>query len=105
MLRKLGFAEQWCKWIMTCVTTVSYNIFVNGSPVGKIFPTRGIRQGDPISPHLYLLCTKGLFAILQNYAKTKRINGFKTSRNGPSISHMFFADDCRSLLEILSGYE
>lgn len=56
ILRKLGFAQ----WIMACVTTVSYSVLVNGSPMGKIFPTKGIRQGDPISLYLYLLCTEGV---------------------------------------------
>lgn len=100
---------------MACVIIVSYSILINGSPVGKIIPTREIRQDDPISPYLYLICTEGLSVMLQNQARQKQINGFKASRNAPLISHMFFADDslifcqtnegeCRSLLETLNSY-
>lgn len=44
---KLGFDELWIARVMVCVSTVAYSILVNGTPTGKIFPTRGIRQGDP----------------------------------------------------------
>lgn len=115
MMRKLGFADKWCKWVMACVKSVTYSVLIYGSPVGKIAPTRGIRQGDPISPYLYLICTEGLSALIKRFMQQKKIHGFKASRNGPSISHMFFADDslifcktndqeCRNLLEILSIY-
>ncbi|KAG7563755.1 Endonuclease/exonuclease/phosphatase superfamily [Arabidopsis suecica] len=108
-------SEQWCQWIMKCVSSVTYSVLVNGSPTKKIYPQRGLRQGDPISPYLYLLCTEGLSSLLQAAMHTKSIKGFKASRGGPSISHMFFADDsllfcqaaeeqCRHLLQILQDY-
>lgn len=65
MMRKLGFQEEWIRLIMMCVTTVSYSVLINRGPKGKITMTRGFRQGDPISPYLFLLCVEGLTAMLQ----------------------------------------
>lgn len=49
------FADQWCRWIMAYITLMTYLVLINGSLVGNITPTRGIRQGDPTSPYLYLI--------------------------------------------------
>lgn len=52
VMRRLGFDERWIHLVMSCVRSVQYSVVVNGNPVGNIHPTRGIRQGDPISPYL-----------------------------------------------------
>ena len=64
VMRKLGFCDQWIRLMMVYVTTVSYSILINGEPKGLIHPSRGIQQGDPLSPFLFLLCTKGLHALI-----------------------------------------
>ena len=95
---------------------MSYSILVNGEPKGDIRPTRGIRQGDPLSSYLFLLCSKGLNRLLQRAAYNDKIRGFSLCKNGPKISHLFFADDslvfCRASMSdlheiqaILSLYE
>jgi hypothetical protein len=61
---KLGFAGKWVNWVMTCLRTVSYLVIVNGNPVGNIKPSKGIRQGDPMSPFLFLICAEVLSALL-----------------------------------------
>ncbi|XP_020889488.1 uncharacterized protein LOC110230528 isoform X2 [Arabidopsis lyrata subsp. lyrata] len=48
ILRRFGFAEKWCQWIMKCVTTVTYSVLINGSPSKKIIPSRGLRQDDSL---------------------------------------------------------
>jgi len=115
-MRRLGFDGKWVKLIMTCIRTVTYSVVVNGHPVGNIRPTRGIRQGDPISPYLFLICAEVLSALLHKAEQRGIISGVPTSPKGPRLSHLFFADDsmlfCRSnsvewrrLFRILGTYE
>ena len=96
IMLKMGFHESWVKLIMECITTVTYSILVNGEPKGLI------TQGDPISPYLFLLCAEGLNAIFQRATANGEIQGFSIYRNGPKLTHLFFADDyllfCRSTL-------
>ena len=94
ILLRMGFREEWVALIMECITTVSYSILVNREPKGLIKPSRGLRQGDPLSPYLFLFCAEGLNAILRKAALNGEIQGFSVSRNGPKITHLFFADDC-----------
>ena len=80
--------------IMECITVVTYSILVNGEPKGLITPTRGLRQGDPLSPYLFLFCAEGLNAILNQASESGDIHGFSICRNGPKLTYLFFADDC-----------
>ncbi|KAG7599261.1 Ribonuclease H-like superfamily [Arabidopsis suecica] len=99
-MTQLGFDHRWVKWIMECVKTVSYEVLINGSPYGQIHPTRGLRQGDPLSPYLFLFCAEVLSQMLSKAECERRLHGIKLAMNGPSISHLLFADDslffCRS---------
>ena len=76
VMKKMG-----CKWIrliMLCVTSISYSILVNGEPKRMIIPSRGIRQGDPLSPFLFLLCTEGLHGLISKAVEQGDIRGFST---------------------------
>ena len=99
MLR-MGFRDSWVAMIMQCVSTVTYSILINGEPKGFIRPSRGLRQGDPLSPFLFLFCVEGLNALLCKVAEDKEIKGLSLCRQGPRITHLFFTDNyllfCRS---------
>ena len=73
--------------------TISYSILINGTPRGFIKPTKGICQGDPLSPYLFLLCFEGLNGLIKNSVVAGDLRGFSLCKNGPQISHLFFADD------------
>ena len=64
VMEKMGFNEHWTCLMMLCVKIVTYSILVNGEPKGMITPTRDIRQGDPLSLFLFLLCTEGLNGLI-----------------------------------------
>ena len=93
VMRKMGFGEKWIQLMMTCITTVSYSILINGEPKGLINPTRGIRQWDLLSPFLFLLCIEGLNGLIVQAANRGDIKGFALRRNGPRLTHLLFADD------------
>lgn len=65
LMRRMSFNERWINLIMTCIRTVTYSILVHGEPKGLIYPTSGLRQGDPLSPFLFLLSTKGLNGLIK----------------------------------------
>lgn len=66
ILTSLGFNSKWIDLIMMCVTTVSYSFKVNGIITSPIIPTRGLRQGDPLSPYLFVICSQGLSTIINH---------------------------------------
>jgi hypothetical protein len=93
VMRKIGFVKRWILMAMTCIKTVSYSVLINGKPHGKIHPTRGLRQDNPLSLYFFLLCAKGLSSIISKAKQEDRITGFPITRGGTRLSHLFFADD------------
>lgn len=113
---KMGFCACWIVLIMLCVKTVSYSVLVNGEPQGMIQPSRGIRQGHPLSPFLFLLGTEGLHGLIQRATRNGDFRGFSLCKRGPKLTHLFFADNnllfCRAnkteyekVLQVLAKYE
>ena len=116
IMQKLGFDPRWVNLAMETVTTTSYSVLINGEPKGWITQSRGIRQGDLLSPYLFLLCVEGLTTLLNKAVENRVVNGIISCQNGVCISHLLFADDsllfckatvgeCQQLLSILGQYE
>ena len=64
MMLPLGLDEQWVHLVMETVTTTSYFVLINGDPRGFINPSRGIKQGNHLSPYLFLMCAEGMSTML-----------------------------------------
>ncbi|KAA3467625.1 reverse transcriptase [Gossypium australe] len=116
IMLKMGFAESWVDLIMKCISTVSYSVITNGGRGSNFKPARGLRQGDPLNPFLFLICSEGLSSLMRLAKVEGLIKGARASRRGPEISHLLFADDCilfgeatdkgaRILRDILKEYE
>ncbi|CAM8986762.1 unnamed protein product [Rhodiola kirilowii] len=112
----MGFAEKWINRVMLCVRTVTYQVKINDQTSRSITPGRGLRQGDPLSPYLFLLVSELLSAKMAAAVDRKSLSGIQLGRGGPTISHLFFANDsiffirasreeAAEFREILSQYE
>lgn len=115
VLIRLGFHAKWISWIMACVGSVSYSFLIKGSPKGQVIPSRRLRQGDPLSPYLFILCTEVLSGLCQRAQLRGHLPGIKVARGSPPINHLLFADDtmffcrsnpksCNKLKEIIARY-
>lgn len=81
----MGFHQNFIAMIMTCVRLVSFSVVINGEAKGPIVPSRGLRQGDPLSPYLFLLCIEGLISLLRAAGLRKDIFGLKICRGLPML--------------------
>lgn len=93
IMLKLGFSAQWVDMVMWCVFTVRYSMRVNDQIVGPIIPKRGLRQGDSLSPYLFIICVEGLSILIQDAERKGLQHGFGVGRGAPYISHLLFTDD------------
>ena len=100
---------------MSCVTTPSFSVRINGKAYGNILPSKGLRQGDPLSPYLFLLCAEGFTSLLDKAEREGQLHGVSICRRAPSVSHLLFADDSllfcqatqdevQTILEVLQLY-
>ena len=93
ILSKLVFHSKWIEWVMECISMVSYSLLMNGNSEGKIQSSRGIRQRDPLSPYIFILCVKFLDRELVKQSEKPRNHiGIQTHRNGSKITFLMFAN-------------
>ncbi|CAA7017042.1 unnamed protein product [Microthlaspi erraticum] len=116
VMERLGFHRRWFQWIMQCLSTVSYSYLVNGAAQGFVQPSRGLRQGDPLSPYIFILCSEVLSGLCTKSQQLGRLPGIKVSKKCPRVNHLLFADDtmffcrsdptsCEELMRIIGKYE
>ena len=91
-------------------------MLINGVAHGNIMPSRGLRQGDPLSSYLFLLCADDFSSLINRAVRNQTMSGLSICRGGLTITHLFFADDsllfckansqeCQQLVEILHLYK
>ena len=93
ILLKLGFKPEWVNMIMACVSSVEYKVTYNSVESETIKPSRGLRQGDPLSPYLFLLCAEGLSSLLKYYNGGTIDRGLRVNYRSSWVTHLLFADD------------
>ncbi|KAK9990862.1 hypothetical protein SO802_025847 [Lithocarpus litseifolius] len=93
ILLHLGFNDTFTNWIIACVSSVTFEIMVNGGKTEKFKPSRGLRQGDPLSSYLFILGQEVLSRLLEKELMNKNFSGIKASQRGPTITHVMYADD------------
>ena len=93
IMKMLGFSTTWIAWIRACISSASFSILLNGSPFSIISPAKGLRQGDPLSPFLFILGFKVFSRLMFREERAGLIKGLQISRNTPSLHHLLFVDD------------
>ncbi|KAM6556085.1 hypothetical protein CsatB_003104 [Cannabis sativa] len=112
----MGFNQHWVPLIMFCVTMITYNVTHGGHSMGPITSGRGLRQGDPLSPYLFLICAEGLLLLLKHYERHHWLTGCRVARSAPMVSQILIADDsyvfckaneneAQNVLRLLHSYE
>lgn len=116
VLERFGFGENFKKWILQCILTPNFFVMVNGEPKGFFGTNRGLWQGDPISPYLFILMAKVLGRSLKKAKEQGQLAILKPSRESMSYTHHQFVNDtilmgqanekeANKFKEILSQYE
>lgn len=116
VLASMGFPDHMTHLITRCISTVTYQILINGQPSSSFSPERGLRQGDPLSPYIFILCANVLSGLIHNEVNKGAIHGIKIARAAPQISHLLFADDsllfsraniqeAETILQVLQTYQ
>ncbi|GAU26994.1 hypothetical protein TSUD_290460 [Trifolium subterraneum] len=101
VMTKMGFTDVWIRWVMMCVNSVNYSVLMNSDRVGPISPGRGLRQGDPLSPYLFILVTKCLTALIHQAVGRGDLHGVRICRGAPEAN----VAEVNELMRTLHTYE
>ena len=93
MLKDFGFCREWIEWVMGLVSSPFLSILLNGSPTRVFSPSRGIRQGDPLSSFLFILVAEGLSRLIHSQAGLGRIRGLSFCEGMEKQTHQQFVED------------
>ncbi|PNX83328.1 ribonuclease H, partial [Trifolium pratense] len=115
MMVKMGFARKWMCWMRACIFNSTMSVLVNGSPTEDFNVGKGLRQGDPLSPFLFLIAAEGLAGMVNKAVDIGKFAGFKVD-NSICFKILQFADDTillgeaswdnvKTIKTILRGFE
>lgn len=93
VLVKMRFSDHWVQLAMQCVRTVTFYVLINGRASSIFTPQRGLKQGDPLSPCLFILCGEIFFAMIQRALEVKSLSGLRLAHGAPVIFSLFFVND------------
>nr|GEU72270.1 RNA-directed DNA polymerase, eukaryota, reverse transcriptase zinc-binding domain protein [Tanacetum cinerariifolium] len=93
VMAKLGFGTRWCNWIKGCLRHARSSVLVNGSPTAEFEISRGLRQGDPLSPFLFILAMEGLHTLTCKALDNGIFTGAYIGNENLRISHLIYVDD------------
>ena len=96
LLKRMGFGVRWCRWIHTCISTVQFSVLFNGSPTDFFGSSRGLKQGDPLSPMLFLVMMEVFSKMMKRAEGASLLRGFRVAGRqggGVGVSHLLFVDD------------
>ena len=114
-LKLFKFPDRFVSLIVSCVSTTFVSVLFNRGTLDSFQPSRGIRQGNPLSTYLFILCMEVLGALIAEKCQANLGNPIRASQGGPSLSHLFFADDlmlfakadcknCIAIKEVLESF-
>ncbi|KAI3771839.1 hypothetical protein L6452_03008 [Arctium lappa] len=92
-MSEMGFGTKWCKWVKACLISSTISVLVNGSPTKEFTMEKGIRQGDPLAPFLFLIVAESLNTLMKEAKAEGIFEGIKVGKEGMEISHLQYADD------------
>ena len=116
IMLRIGFNDNWVRHILSSISSVSLPFKVNGKICGNVTPSRGLRQGSPISPYLFIQCAESFLTLIHKGVADGRIHSFQVCRRAQKLSYLFFVDDsilfakatmreCLEVANIISLYE
>ncbi|XP_021974590.1 uncharacterized mitochondrial protein AtMg01250-like [Helianthus annuus] len=96
---QMNFPPKWRRWVMAILSSARSSVLVNGSPSFEFQFERGMRQGDPLSPFLFIIGMEAFSCIMKKAIEVNLFHWFISPNEGPTKSHLLFADDALILGE------
>nr|KYP31002.1 hypothetical protein KK1_049288 [Cajanus cajan] len=93
MLQRLGFNCKWRQWIMECLVSAKVSVLVNGSPTEEFTTQRGLRQGDPLAPFLFLVVAEGMSGMMREAVNKGLYTRYRVGKDQVEVNMLQFADD------------
>ena len=92
VMMQMNFGQKWGNWISGCLKTASVSVLINGSPTPEFAMGKGVRQGDPLAPLLFIIAAEALNVMMHEACCKGVFHGIKLPNSGPAISHLQYAD-------------